>query len=95
MPGAGCGVPPAYLVVKFSRVAQEAHVDGSASALRRDQRHAMEEAEFNDPFQEFGLVEDLRKSRFVGRAKLDFQFVLTFAAYNLVRMRNLEVAACC
>ena len=37
----------------------------------------------------------LRKSRFVGREKLDFQFVLTFAAYNLVRMRNLGVAACC
>ena len=37
----------------------------------------------------------LRKSRFVGREKLDFQFVLTFAAYNLVRMRNLGVATCC
>ncbi|RWD30149.1 MAG: hypothetical protein EOS04_00420 [Mesorhizobium sp.] len=37
----------------------------------------------------------LRKSRFVGREKLDFQFVLTFAGYNLVRMRNLGVAACC
>ena len=37
----------------------------------------------------------LRKSRFVGREKLDFQFVLTFAAYNLVRMRNLGVTACC
>ena len=36
----------------------------------------------------------LRKSRFVGRAKLDFQFVLTVAAYNLVRMRNLGVARC-
>ena len=36
----------------------------------------------------------LRKSRFVGRQKLDFQFVLTFAAYNLVRMRNLGVVSC-
>ncbi|AOU96796.1 transposase [Acidihalobacter yilgarnensis] len=36
----------------------------------------------------------LRKSRFVGPEKLDFQFVLTMAAYNLVRMRNLGVAAC-
>ena len=36
----------------------------------------------------------LRKSRFVGRDKLDFQFVLGAAAYNLVRMRNLGVAAC-
>jgi transposase len=40
-------------------------------------------------------VGGLRKSRFVGREKLDFQFVLTFAAYNLVRMRNLGVAPCC
>lgn len=36
----------------------------------------------------------LRKSRFVGREKLDFQFVVTMAAYNLVRMRNLGVASC-
>jgi transposase len=36
----------------------------------------------------------LRKSRFIGREKLDFQFVLTFAAYNLIRMRNLGVASC-
>jgi hypothetical protein len=37
----------------------------------------------------------LRKSRFVGRERLDFQFLMTFAAYNLVRMRNLGVGACC
>ena len=36
----------------------------------------------------------LRKSRFIGREKLDFQFVMTFAAYNLIRMRNLEVVSC-
>ena len=36
----------------------------------------------------------MRKSRFVGREKLDFQFVLTMAAYNLMRMRNLGVSAC-
>ena len=36
----------------------------------------------------------LRKSRFVGREKLDFQFVLTLAAYNLIRMRNLGVVSC-
>ena len=31
----------------------------------------------------------LRKSRFVGREKLEFQFVMSFAAFNLIRMRNL------
>jgi hypothetical protein len=32
----------------------------------------------------------LRKSRFIGREKLEFPFVLTFVAYNLIRMRNLK-----
>ena len=35
----------------------------------------------------------LRKSRFVGREKLDFHFVLGADAYNRVRMRNLGVVA--
>ena len=39
-------------------------------------------------------VGGLRKGRFGGRKKLEFQFVLTFAACNLVRMRNLGVASC-
>ena len=39
-------------------------------------------------------IGSLRKSPFVGREKLDFQFVLTLAAYNLVRMRNLGVVSC-
>lgn len=39
-------------------------------------------------------VGGLRKSRFIGREKLDFQFVLTFAAFNLIRMRNLGVVSC-
>jgi hypothetical protein len=36
----------------------------------------------------------LHKNRFIGREKLDFQFVMTFAAYNLIRMRNLGVVSC-
>ncbi len=39
----------------------------------------------------FGWAETvggMRKSRFVGREKLDFQFVLAMSAYNLARMRN-------
>ena len=39
-------------------------------------------------------VGGLRKSRFVGREKLEFQFVMSFAAFNLIRMRNLGVVAC-
>jgi transposase len=34
-------------------------------------------------------VGGMRKSRFVSRVKLDFHCVLTFAAYDLVRMRNV------
>ena len=53
---------------------------------------------FRKRFEEcFGwakTVGGLRKSRFVGREKLDFQFVLTMAAYNLVRMRSLGVVSC-
>jgi hypothetical protein len=30
----------------------------------------------------------LRKSRFIGREKLDFQFTMRFAAHNLIPMRN-------
>ena len=36
----------------------------------------------------------LRKSRFIGRDKLDFHFVLGAAVYNRVRMRNLGAATC-
>ena len=39
-------------------------------------------------------IGSLRKSRFIGREKLDFQFVMTSAAYNLIRMRNLAVVSC-
>ena len=38
-------------------------------------------------------VGGLRKSRLVSREKLDFQFVLTMAAFNLIRMRNLGVVS--
>ena len=33
-------------------------------------------------------------SRFIGCEKLDYQFVLTFAAYNLIRMHNLGGEVC-
>ena len=39
-------------------------------------------------------ISGMRKSRFVGREKLDFQFVLTMGAFNLVRMYNFGVVAC-
>lgn len=38
-------------------------------------------------------VANLRKTRYRGTAKVDWYFILALSAYNLVRMRNLGVAA--
>jgi hypothetical protein len=34
-------------------------------------------------------IGQVRQTKFRGTARVDFQFVLTMAAYNLVRMRSL------
>jgi len=39
-------------------------------------------------------VGGMRKTQFRGTERIDWKFKLTNAAYNLVRMRNLEIAAC-
>ncbi len=52
------------LVVKFSRVAQEVLLDVSALLPGELAERAIEGAAVNDPFQEFGLLEELRTSRF-------------------------------
>ena len=36
----------------------------------------------------------LRKARYKGEEKIDWLFTLSTAAYNMVRMRNLGIAAC-
>jgi len=36
----------------------------------------------------------LRKSRLIGREKPDFRFMMTFATYNLIRMRNPGAVSC-
>ena len=41
-----------------------------------------------------GVIGGIRKSRLVGRKKLDFPFVLSLSACNLVRLRNPGMAAC-
>jgi hypothetical protein len=38
-------------------------------------------------------VDNLRKTRYRGIEKLDWYFTLALSAYNLVRMRNMGVAA--
>ena len=52
------------LVVKFSRMAQEILLDVSALLAGDLAERAIEGAAVNDPFQEFGLLEELRTSRF-------------------------------
>jgi len=52
------------LVVKFSRMAQEVLLDVSALPPGGLVGRAVEGAAVNDPFQEFGLLEELRTSRF-------------------------------
>jgi len=51
------------LVVKFSRMAQEIMVDVSALLPGDLAERAIEGAAMNDPFQEFGLLEELRTSK--------------------------------
>jgi hypothetical protein len=52
------------LVVKFSRMAQEILLDVSALPPGDLAEWAIAGAAVNDPFQEFGLLEELRTSRF-------------------------------
>ena len=52
------------LVVKFSRMAQEILLDIPPLFPGDFAQHAVEGAAVNDPFQEFGLLEELRTSQF-------------------------------
>jgi hypothetical protein len=51
------------LVVKFSRMAQELPVHVSSAFPGSVSRHVIDGAAMNDPFQEFGLLEQLRHSQ--------------------------------
>lgn len=55
---------PADLIVKFSRVAQNLTLEVSSQFPGAVPRHIADEATFNDPFQEFGLLRELRNSRY-------------------------------
>lgn len=52
------------LVVKFSRVAQDLPLEVSSQFPLGVPRHVVDAATFNDPFQEFGLLRELRTSRY-------------------------------
>jgi hypothetical protein len=52
------------LIVKFSRMGQDVPLHVSARFVDSIPEDVLNEASFNDPFQEFGLLEELRNSRF-------------------------------
>lgn len=64
VPGQAVASRPVDLVVKFSRLAQEVMLYVCASAPVTIQQDELESAAFNDPLQEFALLEELRTSRF-------------------------------
>jgi hypothetical protein len=55
---------PIELVVKFSRIAQEVQLNVSSCFQEQLPPRVVENACFNDPFQEFGLLEELRTGEF-------------------------------
>lgn len=52
------------LVVKFSRMAQDLPLQVSSRFPDGLPRHILDESVFNDPFEEFGLLEELRRGKF-------------------------------
>lgn len=52
------------LVVKFSRMAQDLPLQVSSRFPDGLPRHVLDTAVFNDPFAEFGLLEELREGKF-------------------------------
>lgn len=86
--GAVFGVPsavpsdrPVKLIVKFSRLAQDVPLHVSSRFPVDVPQHVLDEAAFNDPFQEFGLLEELRNSRF-GPANLKIRTKRPLAVYS-------------
>ena len=72
---------PLDLVVKFSRVAKELLLDVASQFPGGVPRHVADEATFNDPFQEFGLLRELRNSKH-GPADLKIRTKLPLAIYS-------------
>ena len=69
------------LIVKFSRMAQDLPVHVSSQFLGDVPRHVADETACNDPFQEFGLLEELRSSRF-GSSSLRVRTKRPLAVYS-------------
>jgi hypothetical protein len=73
--------PPVKMIVKFSRMAQDLPLHVSSRFPGGISRHVLDEAVFNDPFQEFGLLEELRNSRF-GPPSLKIRTKRPLAVYS-------------
>jgi hypothetical protein len=58
------GRTPLDLIVKFSRMARDVPLHVSSQFPGDVPRHVLDETSFNDPFQELGLLHELRNSNF-------------------------------
>ena len=72
---------PADMVVKFSRMARDLPLEISSQFPGGVPRHVADEATFNDPFQEFGLVRELRHSKY-GPADIKIRTKVPLAIYS-------------
>lgn len=72
------------LVVKFSRMAQEVSLEVASSCPGNPSDEVVESAAFNDPFQEFGLLEELRGSKY-GASQLRILTKRPLAIYSPAR----------
>ena len=69
------------LVVKFSRMAQDLPLQVSSRFPDGLPRHVLDESAFNDPFEEFGLLEELRSGQF-GPADIRVRTKRPLAVYS-------------
>jgi transposase len=68
-------------------------IDGRTTRHEGYQLSQRDRKRIEEPFGWMKMVAMLRKVRYRGTQKLNWHFLLTATAYNLVRMRNLGVAA--
>jgi hypothetical protein len=69
------------LIVKFSRMAQDVPLHISSGFPGDVPQHVLDEMSFNDPFREFGLLEEMRNSQF-GPADLKIRTKRPLAIYS-------------
>ncbi len=75
---------PVHMVVKFSRFAQDVPVDVQSTFDGAISKESARDARFHDPFEEFGVLWDLRRGRF-GPRDLTIRTKHPLAIYRVPR----------